>query len=179
MHASAHLHTHTSTHSSIFLIGMMGSGKSYWAQQLAAAYNMNWMDLDSEIEKENRMSIKEIFETEGEEGFRKKETNALHKLTHYKNIIIATGGGTPCFHNNMQWMNEHGTTVWVDEPVSILAKRLSKEKSHRPLIKNLTDNELENFLEQKLKERKSFYSQAKFIINSKTFSIADAKLFLQ
>ncbi|MBS1671969.1 MAG: shikimate kinase [Bacteroidetes bacterium] len=158
---------------------MMGSGKTYWAQQLAAAYNMNWIDLDSEIEKENRMSIKEIFETEGEENFRIKEQKALHKLAHYKNIIIATGGGTPCFHNNMQWMNEHGITVWIDEPVSILAKRLSKEKSHRPLIKNLTDNELENFLEQKLKERKSFYSQAKFIINSKTFSIADAKLFLQ
>jgi len=95
----------------LFLIGMMGSGKTYWAQQLAAAYHIDWMDLDSEIEKENLMTIKEIFETEGEENFRLKEQKALHKLARYQNIIIATGGGTPCFYNNMQWMNEHGITV--------------------------------------------------------------------
>ena len=112
-------YTHSSAHSHIFLIGMMGSGKSYWAQQLATTYNMNWIDLDSEVEKENMMSIKVIFETEGEESFRIKEKNALHKLAHHKNLIIATGGGTPCFYNNMQWMNEHGTTIWIDEPVSI------------------------------------------------------------
>lgn len=162
----------------LFLIGMMGSGKTYWAQQLAAAYNIDWIDLDSEIEKENMMTIKEIFETEGEENFRLKEQKALHELTHHKNIIIATGGGTPCFYNNMQWMNEHGITVFINEPISVLAERLAKEKAHRPLIKNLNDDELENFLERKLAERIAFYNQAKFTINSQSFSIDDAAGFL-
>jgi len=150
----------------LFLIGMMGSGKSYWAQRLADESNIDWMDLDAEIEKETSQTIKEIFETEGEEYFRNKERDALHNLSSYQNIIVATGGGTPCFHNNMQWMNEHGTTIWIDEPVEILAKRLTLEKAHRPLIKNLNDGELSTFLSGKKKEREQYYSQAKFRLNS-------------
>jgi shikimate kinase len=154
----------------LFLIGMMGSGKSYWAQQLAAQYNTDWMDLDAEIEKETAQTIKEIFETAGEAHFRLVERNALHNLAAHQNIIIATGGGTPCFHNNMQWMNEQGITIWIDEPIDILVKRLIPERAHRPLIKNLNDDELGIFLEKKLLERKPFYSQAKYIINSAEFT---------
>ncbi len=152
----------------LFLIGMMGSGKSYWAQQLATQYHTNWMDLDAEIEKETSQTIKEIFETAGEAQFRLIERNALHNLAAHQNIIIATGGGTPCFHNNMQWMNEQGITIWIDEPIPVLVKRLIPERSHRPLIKNLSDGELATFLEKKLAERKPFYSQAKHTINSTT-----------
>jgi shikimate kinase len=146
----------------LFLIGMMGSGKSHWAQRLADESNIDWMDLDAEIEKETSLTIKEIFETEGEAFFRNKERDALHNLSSFQNIIVATGGGTPCFHNNMQWMNENGNTVWIDESIEVLAKRLEPEKAHRPLIKNLSDDELQNFLSNKLKEREPFYSQAKF-----------------
>jgi shikimate kinase len=155
----------------LFLIGMMGSGKSYWAQRLADESNIDWMDLDAEIEKETSLTIKEIFETEGEEYFRNKERDALHNLSSYQNIIVATGGGTPCFHNNMQWMNENGNTVWIDEPVEVLAKRLEPEKAHRPLIKNLSDDELKDFLSNKLKEREPFYSQAKYRLNGGTLNL--------
>lgn len=138
---------------------MMGTGKSYWAQELADAHNMNWIDLDAQIEKEALMTIKEIFETQGEAYFRDKEKEVLHNLSSFENIVIATGGGTPCFHNNMQWMNEHGITIWIDEPVETLAERLKKEKAHRPLIKDLSDDELIHFLSIKLSERSKFYSQ--------------------
>jgi shikimate kinase len=158
---------------------MMGSGKTYWAQQLAAALGIDWADVDAEIQKENLQTIAEIFETIGEKGFRQKEQMALRKLGSYQNIIIATGGGTPCFNNNMQWMNEHGTTIWIDEPIEVLVKRLLPEKAHRPLIKNLKNEELPIFLQHKLKERKPFYSQATFRVNSKGLNIENLLQLVQ
>lgn len=138
----------------------MGTGKSYWAQKISAAHDMEWVDLDAQIEKDALMTIKEIFETQGEAFFRDKEKEVLHKMSSFGNIIIATGGGTPCFHDNMQWMNNNGITIWIDEPVEVLAERLKKEKAHRPLIKDLTDEELLHFLFIKLSERSKFYSQS-------------------
>ncbi len=90
---------------------------------------MDWIDLDQQIEKETSITIKEIFETEGEDYFRKKESETLHGLSKYDNIIIATGGGTACFYDNMKWMNEHGLTIWVDESIVVLTERLEKEKN--------------------------------------------------
>ena len=152
---------------------MMGSGKSYWAQQIAAATNLSWMDLDAEIEKENSITIKEIFETEGETAFRLKEKKALHKLAEYDNIIIATGGGTPCFFNNMQWMNAHGITIFINEPINILVQRLQNEKAKRPLISASSNEGLQALLDNKLAERLPFYSQAKHSIIGSTATIAD------
>src|SRR4051812_1706382 len=149
---------------------MMGSGKSYWAQRIAEKENMDWMDLDQEIEKETSLSIKEIFTAYGEEYFREKEREALHKLSDYDNIIIATGGGTPCFHDNMQWMNRYGVTIFIDEDVNVLADRLKKEKSHRPLIKDLSDEELHNYLSNKLKERSRYYFQAQYHLKENKIS---------
>ncbi len=149
---------------------MMGSGKSYWAQRISEKEKIDWMDLDQEIEKETSLSIKEIFAAYGEEYFREKERDALHNLSNYKNIIIATGGGTPCFHDNMRWMNEHGVTIFIDEDVNVLVERLKKEKAHRPLIKNLSDEELKNFLSKKLKERIQFYSQSQYHLQGNKIS---------
>jgi shikimate kinase len=151
----------------------MGSGKSYWAQQIAAATNLHWMDLDAEIEKENSMTIKEIFETEGEAVFRVKEKKALHKLASYNNIIIATGGGTPCFFDNMTWMNTHGTTIFINESVNILVQRLQNEKAKRPLISQSSNEALQALLENKLAERLPFYSQSKHSIVGSTVKLAD------
>lgn len=139
---------------------MMGSGKSYWAQRIAEKTKMDWMDLDQQIEKDTSMTIREIFAVNGENFFRKKERDALQELSKYDNIIVATGGGTPCFHDNMQWMNERGTTIWIDEPIDILSARLRKEKEHRPLIKDLSEEELQQFLSRMLAERSPFYLQA-------------------
>ena len=154
----------------LFLLGMMGSGKSYWAQRIAEKTKMNWIDLDQQIEKDTSMTIREIFAAKGEDFFREKERDALRELSKYDNIIIATGGGTPCFHNNMQWMNEQGITIWIDEEINILAERLRKEKEHRPLIKDLSDEELHGFLYRKLTERSPFYLQAKHYLQDDDIS---------
>lgn len=150
----------------LFLIGMMGSGKSYWSKRLAEQLQLKYFDLDSIIEQNCKLKINAIFEQFGESYFRQAETNALKNFANQNNFIVATGGGTPCFNNNMQWMNEHGTTIWIDEPIDILVSRLKKEKDHRPLIKQLNDVELKDFLLQKLNERNPFYNQAKFKVNS-------------
>lgn len=146
---------------------MMGSGKSYWAKQLATALQYELVDLDTVIEIENNATISEIFKMYGEQFFRNQETKYLRNFDTKNNFVLATGGGTACFNNNMQWMNEQGITIWIDEPIDVLVNRLVKEKAHRPLIKNLNDAELKYFLEQKLQQRKPFYSKAKYIISSK------------
>lgn len=145
----------------LFLIGMMGSGKSYWCKQLSKKLKCGGYDLDFLIESSEEKNIPEIFAENGEEYFRKSEAKILRWFGEKKIFVLATGGGTPCFHANMQWMNKHGTTIWIDETVDVLVERLKPEKDHRPLIKNLGDDELKDFLAKKLAERKQFYSQSK------------------
>lgn len=144
----------------VFLIGMMGSGKSFWAHKLSALFNISAFDLDDVIEKQAGKTISEIFETEGENSFRQIEQDCLHSFQQKDDFILATGGGTPFFFDNMDWMNEHGITIWIDEPIEIIANRLIKEKNHRPLIKNIPYDELLSFLINKREERKPFYSKA-------------------
>lgn len=154
----------------IFLIGMMGSGKSYWSKIIAQQLKLTPFDLDTVIETAANKFIAQIFEEQGEVFFRTTETETLQSFSNKDNCIIATGGGTPCFNNNMQWMNQHGLTIWLNEPIEVLAKRLATEKAHRPLIKNLSDHELSGFLQQKLTERIPFYQQAKLHVSSKQLS---------
>ena len=167
------MHINLFAHSHIFLVGMMGSGKSYWAQQMAAATNLNWMDLDAEIEKETSITIKEIFETDGEAAFRLLEQKALHTTTLHNNIIIATGGGTPCFFDNMNWMNAHGTTIFINEPVNILVQRLQNEKAKRPLISNSDNEALHQSLTETLISRMDFYNKAQHTLVGSQVSVAD------
>ena len=155
-------HIRTSTHPRIFLIGMMGSGKSHWCKRLAKKIKSGAYDLDYLIETVEEQTIAEIFAEHSEAYFRKAEAKVLRWFGEKKSFVLATGGGTPCFHDNMQWMNKHGVTIWIDEPIDVLVERLIKEKDHRPLIKSLTDDELHNFLSKKLEERRPFYSQATY-----------------
>lgn len=148
----------------IFLIGMMGSGKSYCAQKIAKKLKLRAYDLDNLIEMTEDLTISEIFEEEGEEYFRKLEATILRWFGEKKDFVLATGGGTPCFHNNIEWMNENGITVWLNEPVEVLVERLKPEKAHRPLISERSDEELNAFLTDKLAERAPFYSQAKHAV---------------
>ena len=163
----------------VYLLGMMGAGKSYWAQRLSATYKIDWADLDAEVEKETMLSISEIFDTEGEAYFRQQESMVLKKLSAITQMIISTGGGTPCFNNNMQWMNSHGITIWIDEPVDILAARLEKEKAHRPLIRRLPPDTLQEFLSAKLEERQVYYSQAHHHLQGTAISGESFALILQ
>ncbi len=145
----------------IFLIGLMGSGKTFWAQKLSAVLNISAFDLDKEIEKAEGKTIADIFAEKGENYFRTKENDILKSFKDKTNFILSTGGGASCFHDNIDWMNEQGITIWIDEPVETIAARLEKEKAHRPLIANIHNENLAGFLEQMREKRKPFYSKAK------------------
>lgn len=155
----------------IFLLGFMSSGKTKTARKLAKKLGLVHLDIDEEIIKQENKSISEIFEQEGEASFRKLETEVLRKLP-LENYVISCGGGTPCFFDNMQYMNLHGTTVYLQLSAEKLFSRLSKKKGSRPLIMNLEGDELLEFIGIKLAERKPFYEQAQIVWDS--FSDDDA-----
>lgn len=164
----------------IFLIGMMGTGKTYWCKKLAKKLKVGGYDLDFLIESNEERSIAEIFAESGETYFRRAESKILHWFKDKKSFVLATGGGTPCYHENMQWMNEQGITIWIDEPVDTLLQRLKPEKEHRPLIKALSDEELKQFLTEKLVQRYPFYHQATYHLKGDTISDAGfAKIIKQ
>lgn len=144
----------------IFLLGLMGSGKSFWKKELAAKLKLTAYDLDLLIEAVEEASIPEIFETSGETYFRKAEAKLLRWFGEKKSFVLATGGGTPCFHENIKWMNQQGITIWLDEPVSVLVSRLKNETNNRPLLNDLDENGLQQYLEKLLVERTPYYSQA-------------------
>ena len=150
----------------IFLIGMMGSGKSYWTQKMAKWNKCVGYDLDKLIEMNEEKTIAEIFNEDGEDYFRKAEAKILRWFKEKKKFIIATGGGTPCFQENMHWMKKEGIVIWLDESVEVLVKRLSPEKQQRPLIAKLSDSEIAHFIEDKLVERHAFYAQAHYRLTS-------------
>jgi len=148
--------------SKIFLIGLMGTGKSFWAEKLANALHIPFFDLDTEIERNEKRSITAIFQTDGQDEFRRKEAQALRDLANYETFILSTGGGTPCFNSNMQWMNEHGITIWIDESLDVIAERLKRQREHRPLAAGLQEASIREFLSDMLTKRRIFYEQAKF-----------------
>ena len=145
----------------IFLLGLMGTGKTYWTKRLSKKLKVGGYDLDQMIEAHEEKTISEMFAEEGEDHFRKTESKILRWFGEKKSFVLSTGGGTPCFNDNMDWMNKQGITIWIDEPVDVLVQRLLPEKTHRPLIVSLSDKELSRFLENKLAERRSFYNRAK------------------
>jgi len=164
----------------IFLIGFMGSGKSYWGRQLSEKLMLPFFDLDKQVESNEGKSINQIFEEKGEENFRLLEKDALHMITEsHESFIIATGGGTPCYFNNIDYMNNAGITVWINTPVEILFQRLLKEKSSRPLIKELSDDQLKGFILKKYADRKIYYEQSSITIEeeNKTIEKIVEKLF--
>lgn len=146
----------------IFLVGMMGSGKSHWAKKLSKKLHCGGYDLDNVVEINEEKTIAEMFAEDGEDYFRKAEAKVLRWFAQKKIFVLATGGGTPCFNDNMAWMNKHGITVWLDEPIETLVQRLQPEKAHRPLIKDLNDDKLADFLTAKRAEREPYYSQAAY-----------------
>lgn len=156
----------------IFLIGMMGTGKSFWTKQLSQKLKVGGYDLDYLIESHEEKTIAEIFAEDGEDYFRKSEAKVLRWFGEKKAFVLATGGGTPCFHDNMDWMNKQGITIWIDETIEVLAERLFPEKAHRPLIRDLSDVELKIFLSNKLAERYSFYQKATYHLQGE--AICDA-----
>ena len=163
----------------IFLIGMMGSGKSHWLKQMAKWNKSVGYDLDALIEMNEEKTIAEIFNEDGEVYFRKVESKILRWFKEKKKYVVATGGGTACTQENMDWMKKEGVVIWLDESVDVLVKRLSTEKARRPLIAHLSEQELANFLEQKLVERHPFYKQADYRLTSDQITEAGLKKLIQ
>lgn len=154
-----------------FLTGFMGSGKSYWGKKWALANDYTFVDVDEVIENAEGKTIADIFEIKGEDYFREIEATYLRSFADANNTIIACGGGTPCFHENMQWMNDHGTTLYLLTTAPQILDRVLAEQEKRPLIKKMNQGELLFFIEQKLKERTPFYTQAKLVIPSTELSV--------
>jgi len=146
--------------SKIFLLGYMGSGKSYLGKRLAQNLHIDFLDLDELIELKNGMSIAEIFAKKGEAFFRQTESDCLKSLKNQDHKIIALGGGTPCFFDNMDWINEHGVSIYLKTATDVLVQRLRNEKDKRPLIQQLSERELPDFIENNVANRSHFYEQA-------------------
>ncbi|MDD4225129.1 MAG: shikimate kinase [Mariniphaga sp.] len=144
----------------IYLIGYMGSGKSTLGKMLAKYAGMQFIDMDHYIEKRNCKTVPRLFAEEGEEAFRNKERKALHELSEMNDVVIATGGGAPCFFDNMDVMNRTGKTVYLNISPKILAERLLNSKTDRPLIRGKTEEELIQFIDESLKNRNAFYLKA-------------------
>ena len=163
----------------IFLIGMMGSGKTFWTKKIAKWIKSAGYDLDDLIEMTEEKTISEIFEEDGEDYFRKLEAKILRWFTEKKKYVLAAGGGTPCYHENMNWMKKEGVVIWLDESVEILVQRLAAEKAHRPLIAHLSNEEIAQFIQQKLVERHAYYQQANYRLTSDQITEAGLKKLIQ
>lgn len=163
----------------IFLIGMMGSGKTFWTKKIAKWIKSAGYDLDDLIEMTEEKTISEIFEEDGEDYFRKLEAKILRWFTEKKKYVLAAGGGTPCFHENMNWMKKEGMVIWLDESVEILVQRLAAEKAHRPLIAHLSNEEIAQFIQQKLVERHAYFQQANYRLTSDQITEAGLKKLIQ
>lgn len=143
-----------------FLLGLMGSGKTWWGARLAERLNRPFVDLDVQIESGEGLSINEIFEQVGEPGFRQLEQAYLRRCAAEPALVVATGGGTPCFFNNMAWMNANGITVYLKTPVRVLCNRLLTARETRPLLHGIPEHQLQEHLERLLERREPFYRQA-------------------
>ncbi|HKL71368.1 MAG TPA: shikimate kinase [Marinilabiliaceae bacterium] len=160
----------------LFLVGFMGSGKSTMGKLIAQELSWQFIDLDDYVENKAGESITSIFNNLGEEGFRKMEREALEEVIHLEEVVIATGGGIPCFYDNMEFMKLHGLVIYLKLSPKELCDRLLPIRSDRPLISNKSDEELLDFIEIKLAEREPFYSQANILAESVAL---DTSLYIQ
>ena len=150
---------------SIIIIGYMGAGKTTVGKALAKELGVMFYDLDWYIESRMRKTVKQIFDEIGEEGFRKIERNMLHEVAEFENVVVSCGGGTPCFFDNMDYMNQLGETIYLKASPETLHTHLKMGKGERPLLLNKTPEEVEIFIREQLKLREPFYNKAKHIID--------------
>ena len=143
----------------------MGAGKTTIGKALSDQLKMTFFDLDWYIEDRFHRKITEIFAEKGESGFRDIERNMLHEVAEFENVIISSGGGTPCFFDNMEYMNQQGKVVYLQASPEVLHGHLKMGKTERPLLKGKNDEELLAFIKEQLKQREPFYKQAQYHLN--------------
>ncbi|MBR5777658.1 MAG: shikimate kinase [Bacteroidales bacterium] len=149
----------------IYLVGYMCCGKTTIGKKLAKRLGYNFIDLDQLFEKENNTSISNFFEEHGEAAFRVLETNILHSTALLPgNNVIATGGGTPCTANNMEWINENGISIYLSVNKGFIANRIVNSKqTTRPLLKNIPIDQIATYVDEQLKIREQYYLKAQII----------------
>ena len=150
----------------IFLTGYMGAGKTTLGKAFARKLNIPFIDLDWYIEERFHKTVGELFTERGEAGFRELERNMLHEVAEFENVVISTGGGAPCFYDNMEFMNETGSTVYLKVSVEELAKRLEICKSTRPVLKGRSGDELIAFIAESLEKRTPHYMKASIVFDA-------------
>lgn len=150
---------------SIVLVGYMCAGKTTIGKYLAQQLGKMFYDLDWYIETRYRMKVSEIFAQKGEEKFRQMERNMLHEVAEFENIILSCGGGTPCYYDNMEYLNKVAEVVYLKASPHIILEHLKLSKGIRPLLVGKTPEEIETFVTQQLKEREHFYMQAPYIVD--------------
>ena len=149
----------------IILIGYMGAGKTTIGKALSKELGIIFYDLDWYIESRMRKTVSEIFAERGEEGFRKIEYNMLHEVAEFEDVIISCGGGTPCFFDNMDYLNQQGQTVYLKAEPEVLYKHLQMAKVERPLLKGKSKEELLTFIKEQLEKREPFYTKARYTLD--------------
>ena len=154
----------------IFLIGFMGSGKTTIGRKLAAPIGFDFIDADHYIEQKSGLSVAQIFEQQGEVAFRKIEHNALLELLQRDYVVISTGGGMPCYNNNIDLMLANGKVIYLKTSPQALTKRLMRSRTERPLIKDRSEAELRQYIEERLTEREPVYNRAHISIQTENIT---------
>ena len=149
----------------IFLLGYMGAGKTTLGKAFARAMGLTFVDLDWYIEERYHKTVRQIFAERGEDGFRELEKRMLHEVGDFEDVVISVGGGTPCFFDNVEYMNTMGDTIFLDVDIKVLFRRLKVAKQQRPLLVQKTDEELMAFIMENLQKRLPFYTKAKHVFN--------------
>lgn len=148
----------------IYLIGYMASGKTNLGKEMAAVSGMPMVDMDDLFEEKYRLSISEFFEKYGESVFRRLEHGILEDTFRMDDVIISTGGGTPCFFDNMNLILQNGVSVYLKTPVEVVARRLRGIRKKRPLLKEVPEEELETFITAQIREREAYYRRADYVV---------------
>lgn len=147
----------------IFLVGYMGCGKTTMGKKLASRLGYAFIDLDHVLEAQVGKTITQYFADHGEAAFRELESSVLKNTEYPAKAVVSTGGGLPCFFDNMDWMKQHGKVVYIKLNAKTLAARLENNKDDRPILRHKHGDELVAFIDEKLAEREPFYSQANII----------------
>ena len=149
----------------VIIIGYMGAGKTTLGKALSKELGIPFYDLDWYIESRMRRTVEQIFAENGEEGFRKIEYNMLHEVGEFEDVIISCGGGTPCFFDNMDYLNQQGETIYLKATPEVLLGHLKMGKVVRPLLKGKSQEEMKTFIEEQLEKREPFYNKARHTID--------------
>ena len=155
----------------LFLIGYMGAGKTTLGKPLAQRLQLPFIDMDAVLEEKEQKSITRLFEELGEAGFREKERDTLQKHTFPENFVMATGGGAPCFFDNMDWMNREGITMYLRARPEEIARRLEHEREQRPLLRQIKKEELAEVIGQRIIIREKFYMQAQLVVENNNLTV--------